>query len=729
MRKILWLIWLLAVSPLYAQDEMMNAEIQAKFLLPDEQILFIVGQDLGAIGGMSDYSDGYHDYIELTATGLTTYTDIATLNGLTNRANWGSGDVSAQMLTDEPAYQNSVLSIGLWMSGGNEVLVVNGRHDNQIDRLGAWIKAQNRPVFLRIGYEFDGEWNAYQPEAYVQAFRRIVDRFRAAGVDNVATVWQSATHHSPRFGGHEWSAWYPGDEYVDWFGLSYFEPRLPILNAFLELAREHHKPVMIAESAPKGASTSATTRPELLWNTWYQPFFDFIYANQDVIRAVAYINVDWDAQPMWANSGETWGDSRVQANEVILSNWLAEMNKPVWAHASPDLFMRMGYTPSADGVETDAAWRLVWNDEFEGDTINLDNWNTYLRDLPGAAGERYHNTSYAQYIMDDDVIVENGLLRLQAQRRTITGDNPPGRYEYTAGWVSTHYHFDFTYGYVEVRARFPHGQGIWAAFWMVASDHIWGPEFDVAEYFGNQQRMHFGLMYTEYPEINWNSQNYLSPTWTDDWHIYALEWHPGEAHFLVDGRIHHTILADYVPAEAMYIILQNGVGSAGGVAGAPDAETAFPNSLDVDYVRVYQRESQARILNRGFETGDIQGWEVTPSARVLRRDARSGRFALRLNGQDARAEQVIADLAPNTTYRITAWGKVENAETTLLIGIRDNNGSIEQAQITATDYRQITLTFTTDSSPEVITLFCSVEQGTGDAYCDDFELQVVAPNP
>jgi beta-glucanase (GH16 family) len=194
--------------------------------------------------------------------------------------------------------------------------------------------------------------------------------------------------------------------------------------------------------------------------------------------------------------------------------------------------------------------------------------------------------------MDDDILVRDGLLRLRAQRRTVTGDDPPGTYDYTAGWVSTANKFDFTYGYVEIRARFPAGRGMWPAFWMLASDNVWGPEFDVAEYFGSEQRMHFGLMYTEYPAVKWDSQHDRRSAWTDDWHTYALEWNPGEAHFLVDGVLHHTILADYVPDEPMYVILQNGVGTASGPAGAPNPETIFPNFLDVEYIRVYQRDSE-----------------------------------------------------------------------------------------------------------------------------------------
>ncbi|MEP7291212.1 MAG: family 16 glycosylhydrolase [Chloroflexota bacterium] len=727
MKILAWIIaFLFATGSVFAQGDTM--QYTAKFLPPEGKTLLIIGQDLGAVGGLPNYTDGYADHIQLTPGGVTTYTDIANLNGLTHLANWGSGDVSAQLLADEPRYSASALVMGLWMTG-SEARVADGTLDTQVDALGEWIKAQNRPVYLRIGYEFDGEWNAYEPEGYVAAFRHIVDRFRATGVDNAATVWQSATHHSPHYGGHEWIEWYPGDDYVDWFALSYFEPRLPILNAFLDLARAHNKPVMIAESAPKGASTSATTRPELLWEGWYQPFFDFIYTNSDVIRAVAYINVDWDSQPMWANHEDRWGDSRVQANEVIAAHWLSEIRKPAWLHGSSTLFTQLGYpsspAPAENAASPDTDWRLIWSDEFDGDSLDTDHWNTTLRDMPGAAGQRYHNTSYAQYLMDDDTIVQDGLLRLRAQRRTIVGDDPPGSYDYSAGWVSTYDKFDFTYGYVEIRARYPAGVGMWPAFWTLASDNVWGPEFDIAEYFGNQQRMHFGLMYSEYPAVNWNSQHYRTASWETDWHTYALEWSPGEAHFIVDGQILHTILADYVPAEPMYVILQNGVGTASGPAGAPNSETVFPNFFDIDYLRVYQRASQARILNRGFETGTTDGWQVSPLVDVLRRDVRSGHFALRLLGDDTRAEQVVTGLAPDTTYRLSAWGKVSDAADTLTIGVQVDGGEAQRVQVSNTDYTQVTITFVTGASTPQATVFCAKSGASGEGFCDDFALSVV----
>lgn len=79
---------------------------------PEGKTLLIVGQDLGAIGGLADYEDGYTDHINVIPAGLTTYTGLPALGGLKTLDNWGSGDVSAQMLMDEPTYANSVLSMG-----------------------------------------------------------------------------------------------------------------------------------------------------------------------------------------------------------------------------------------------------------------------------------------------------------------------------------------------------------------------------------------------------------------------------------------------------------------------------------------------------------------------------------------------------------------------------------------------------------------------------------------
>lgn len=148
----------------------------------------------------------------------------------------------------------------------------------------------------------DGPWNRYEPEAYKLAYRRIVTRLRNNGVKNFAAVWQSATSSLGTFGGRRIWDWWPGDEYVDWAGMSYFVPHAPSMNALLGAARYKGIPVLICEAAPQGydiahgtvASINAArdrrpSAPDEIWNRWYAPFFTFVRENYDIIRGIAYV--------------------------------------------------------------------------------------------------------------------------------------------------------------------------------------------------------------------------------------------------------------------------------------------------------------------------------------------------------------------------------------------------------------------------------------------------------
>ena len=319
------------------------------FRPPAGQTLLIVGQDLDSI-------QGYTESVWPSPGGVTTYTRIDenpwALPGLRTLVNDGAGDLHASELVSR--YPDSVLSIGLYLvddSGSHLAHVADGTLDAAIDDLGAFIGEAARPVFLRIGYEFDGSWNHYEPEGYKAAYRHIVERLRSQGVLNFASVWQSAAYALGTYQGLPLDAWYPGDDVVDWCGSSYFKFAAAPQQALLDFARAHEKPVMIAEATPQGYDTEALTHSETgdplttrtaqqIWDEWYAPFFAFVHQNADVVRAVAYINADWASQPMWGPSGGSgyWGDSRVEASAELQSLWLAEISGESWLHGSPDLF-------------------------------------------------------------------------------------------------------------------------------------------------------------------------------------------------------------------------------------------------------------------------------------------------------------------------------------------------------------------------------------------------------
>lgn len=372
-----------------------NAPLKAKFL-PERGRLLILGQDLLSVrefqqsdccptpAGITTYLGLYNLIDESTAFGGLGI-DI---DGRPVEANYdgGGGVMNAYKASREFPHSSLVIGLNITENGRPGYLqkILDGQQDQQIQQLGQLIKTVNVPVFLRIGYEFDGAWNqGYQDQQrYISVFQYIVDELRSSNVTNIATVWQASTSPVDDIldGKHEdIRGWYPGDAYVDWMGLSWFlgadeqpqtEQALQIptqkqlADELLSFARHQQKPVMVAESAPQGYDLSELNNrdhvaildgpsgenqtnmsAEAIWQAWFAPFFAYIDDNADVIRAVAYINADWDAQSMWGPPYKEgyWGDSRVQKNPQITRYWLEATSGQDWLDGSDDLFERLGF--------------------------------------------------------------------------------------------------------------------------------------------------------------------------------------------------------------------------------------------------------------------------------------------------------------------------------------------------------------------------------------------------
>jgi len=292
----------------------------ARFEPPGGKILLLAGSTQEDI-------QGYMDVTHILPAGLMGYVAIGG-EGLISPYSEGSGTQDLPKLAGD--YPGAVLQIGLYLVDSCAA-IAHGDKDADIDRLGDWSQKTRRPIFLRPGYEFDGPHNHYAPKDYIQAYRRIVDRFRKHGVQNVAYVW----HSYASVGSSRIDQWYPGDDYVDWVGISYFNQPQSYMQPVLTFARARGKPVMICEFCPAMIQTKYSNA----WNLWFIPFFKFIKDND--IKALCYINHDWYAGLQFKKFH--WGDTRLQSNPEILRRWLAETAQDCYQKSDPTLFKQLGF--------------------------------------------------------------------------------------------------------------------------------------------------------------------------------------------------------------------------------------------------------------------------------------------------------------------------------------------------------------------------------------------------
>jgi len=337
----------------------------AKFEPPEGKVLVFAGQDLGSIGGLEEYSDGYVDYFPVPA-GVTLYTSIAGgadsygdipsdgLQGIYETFDNGNGPSNMSLILESAKYDKSALAIGLSLVN-HEERVASGELDEHIQRLGEFLKSMgDRPVFLRIGYEFDGHtWNNYDRESWVAAYKRIKDKLDAQGVTNTAYVWQSVGWVSDLY---QLKEWYPGDEYVDWCAYSHFDRWKEAV--MVDFAREKGKPVFIAEASPvisdHMAKFTGDTKETLLgnpeqakeaWERWFVPFFRTVEENPDVVKAIHYINCNWKARPMWVENPTFQDiDARLQQSPMLTKEWKARMAQPRYLNASEESWGLMQQT-------------------------------------------------------------------------------------------------------------------------------------------------------------------------------------------------------------------------------------------------------------------------------------------------------------------------------------------------------------------------------------------------
>ena len=209
------------------------------------------------INGAGQDLTGLYDYIKATRLMPKMYMDYASLANMP--------EVSKLRIKSTFIPKTAILQLGLnltaYINGRDKPIdkyVTFGEYDKEIDHLVNTLNELDRPILIRIGFEFDAPWNGYTPVYYKQTFIRITTALRKAGVN--VTVWCSAGGETGKFKNLTYiMSYYPGSEYVDWIGVNLFETKdftsltqTSPLTTFLAKADELGKPVLIGESTPKG---------------------------------------------------------------------------------------------------------------------------------------------------------------------------------------------------------------------------------------------------------------------------------------------------------------------------------------------------------------------------------------------------------------------------------------------------------------------------------------------
>jgi len=284
--------------------------------------------------------------------------------------------------------------------------------------------------------------------------------------------------------------------------------------------------------------------------------------------------------------------------------------------------IRVTNDPSDDEPVNAIEWSLVWSDEFDEDTVNPAKKGYMLGDGTLYGETRGWGNNEKQFYTEDAV---NSGITLDSEGNSVlyidATATPNGPTDYASAKLTTEDLFEFRFGRVEARIKLPETQGIWPAFWMLGANkpEIGWPgsgEIDIMESLGNAPQTVYGTLHyvNEDNELrsSGDSKSLVQGKYSDDYHIYAIEWTPEKITWFIDNEQYHQVTIAEDMKEFLrehYFILNLAVG--GYWPGYPDESTVLPQRLAVDYVRVYEDKTlvvpEAPNLDVQEETMGLDG--------------------------------------------------------------------------------------------------------------------------
>ena len=254
------------------------------------------------------------------------------------------------------------------------------------------------------------------------------------------------------------------------------------------------------------------------------------------------------------------------------------------------------------------SWQLIWEDNFDGNSIDVSKW-THDYGTGSQFGMWGWGNGELQYYQAQNTTVNNGIATIEVKEESSgLVDSWNNTSYYSSSKITTRGLFDFRYGKIEARIKTLDGQGFWPAFWLLPSGGSWpcDGEIDIMEQWGNNYltnsttgAAHIGTCpYSQSTHFYQNFSSYISSgSFADDFHTYSIIWEEDTITWFVDDvEMFQITPSSYfsIPSQHdwpfnsnnWYLMINLAITQAG-----PNANTVFPNNIQIDYVRVYQENS------------------------------------------------------------------------------------------------------------------------------------------
>ncbi len=341
-------------------------------------------------------------------------------------------------------------------------------------------------------------------------------------------------------------------------------------------------------------------------------------------------------------------------------------------------------------------WQPVWCDEFDVDGLpDPTRWGYDV------GGHGWGNQELQFYTRESltNAAVSDGVLRIQAVQENVGGNR------FTSARLVSRFRGDWLYGRIQVRAKMPSGRGVWPAIWMLPTNWTYGDwpasgEIDIMEYVGYDPGVVHGTIHTGAFNHMLNTQIGYSrglPTVESEFHVYEMIWEPGRIELFIDGErfavfgFNPNTTVSIANSDAwpfdqpFHLILNLAIGGTwGGLRGVD--ESVFPQNMEIDYVRVYQRDYAAirQNLAQAVRNPEVQqttfnsirfNWDINPDLiianyHVYANDQWVGQTtvnAFRVQGLDPETEYTISveaeDFSGNRSERVSVMATTDIVRT------------------------------------------------------------------